>query len=185
MYSTSDIRKGLKIEMDDQPFEIIEFLHVKPGKGQAFVRTKVRNLLTGAVLDKTFKSGEKIAQPDLGYKKAQYLYQEDNQYVFMDLDTYEQVYLDRDVIGDTTNYLQDNDEIQLLEYRGKPVTVGIGNHVVIEVVQTDPGEKGNTVNGGTKPAKLATGFVVNVPLFINEGDKLKIDTRTGEYLERM
>ncbi len=185
MYSTSDIKKGLKIELDGQPFEIIEFLHVKPGKGQAFVRTKVRNLMSGAVLDKTFKTGEKIKQPDLTNRNAQFLYIDGEHFVFMDQESYDQVSLDAETVGDAKLYLQDNDEVQLLAFNGEVVSLSIPNHVVLQVVQTDPGEKGNTVSGGTKPATLVTGLVVNVPLFINIDDKLKVDTRTGDYLERV
>lgn len=184
MYSTSDIRKGLRVEFDGYPYEVIEFLHVKVQQRPAFVRTKVRNMITGAVLEKNIKSGEKLARPDLVNRNAQFLYKEDANYVFMITDTYDQVTLTPEAVGDAVNYLQENDEVQLMEFNGAVVSVSVANFVILPVVQTDPGVRGDTVQGGSKPATLSTGFVVTVPLFIKEGDKVRVDTRTGEYMER-
>jgi elongation factor P len=184
MYSTADFRRGLKIEIDGKPFVIVEFQHVKPGKGGAFVRTKLKNLETGQVLDQTFRSGAKVGKPDLEEKYVQYLYQEGDQYVFMDTQTYDQVYVHRDYLTEAIPFMHPNIEVQLLYFKGRPIGVELPTFVVLEVTETEPGVKGDTATGATKPATLETGHVVQVPLFINQGDKLKIDTRTGEYLER-
>ncbi len=185
MYTTSDIRKGLKIELDGKPFIIIDFLHVKPGKGGAFVRTKLKNMETGQVLDKTFRSGERLTPADLDEREMQYLYQDQDGYHFMDNSTYEQVFLTEDQLGDAKNFLQDNLNIKVLFFNDKPIGIELPTTVNLKVERTDPGVKGDTASGGTKPATLETGLVVQVPLFINEGDLLKIDTRTGEYIERV
>ncbi len=184
MYSTAEFRKGLKIEIDGKPFVIVEFQHVKPGKGGAFVRTKLKNLETGQVLEQTFRSGAKVEKPDLEEKYMQYLYQEGDQYVFMDTQTYDQVFIASEYLGEAVNFMYPNIDVQVLYFKGKPIGVELPTHVVLEVTQTEPGVKGDTATGATKPATLETGYVVQVPLFVNQGDKLKIDTRTGEYLER-
>ncbi len=185
MYDTSDFRNGLKIEIDGTPFEIIEFLHVKPGKGGAFVRTKLKNLQTGAVLNKTFRSGEKVGKPDLVDRHMQYLYAQGDELVFMDLETYEQFTIPFDKIEEKAKFLKENMEVDVLYYKNQPISIDLPTFVELEVVETEPGFKGDTATGGTKPAVLETGAKINVPLFINVGDKLKIDTRTGQYVERV
>ena len=184
MYETSDIRKGLRIELDGEPYMIIEFQFVKPGKGNAFTRTKIRNLINGSVLDRTFKTGEKIKRADTEEREMQFLYN-DGSWHFMDSQSYEQVSLEAQLVGDSGDYLSENMEIQISFYQGKPIGLTLPNFVNLSVVETTPGERGNTVTGATKPARLSTGYKVNVPLFINEGDLLRIDTRTGEYVERV
>lgn len=184
MYSTSDFRRGLKIEVDGAPYSIAEFQHVKPGKGGAFVRTKLKNLITGGVVDKTFRAGEKVEKPDLEEKKMQYLYAESNEYYFMDSDTYEQTFLTQEQLGETKGFLQENINVAILYYQGKPIGVELPIFVELTVIKTEPGVRGDTASGGGKPAILETGTTIQVPLFVNEGDKVKIDTRTGEYIER-
>ena len=185
MYSTPDFRKGLKIEINGEPFSIVEFQHVKPGKGGAFVRTTLKSLITGNVIDKTFRSGEKVDKPDLEEKEMQYLYESDGEFHFMDNSTYEQLFLTTDQLGDARNYLQENVTVTVLFHNGKPVGVDAPIFVELKVASTEPGFKGDTAAGGTKPAVLETGMTVQVPLFINEGDVLKIDTRVGKYVERV
>ncbi len=184
MYSTAEFRRGLKIEIDGKVYAIVEFQHVKPGKGGAFVRTKLKNLETGQVVEQTFRSGAKVDKPDFEEKYVQFLYQEGEQYVFMDNQTYDQVYVIEEYLGESKNFMYPNIEVQLSYFNGKPIGVELPVSVVLTVSQTEPGVKGDTATGATKTAILETGYSVQVPLFINEGDKLKIDTRTGEYLER-
>ena len=184
MYSTSDFRRGLKIEFKEEPYIIVEFQHVKPGKGGAFVRTKLKNMITGRVLDETFRSGEKVGRPDLEEKGMQFLYDDQDGYCFMDNATYEQVFLKEDQVGDTKNFMQPNIDLKVLFYKGAPIGLDLPTTVNLEVTACEPGVKGDTATGATKPATLETGHVVQVPLFINEGDLLKIDTRTGAYIER-
>ena len=185
MYSTSDFRRGLRIQFKGEPYLIVEFQHVKPGKGGAFVRTKLKNLVNGRVLEETFRSGEKVEKPDLEEKNVQYLYFDvKDGYVFMDEGTYEQLHLSAEQVGDSRHYLLENMSLVLNIYQGRPIGLDLPTTVNLEVTQSDPGLKGDTATGATKPATLSTGLVVQVPLFINEGDVLKIDTRTGEYLER-
>ena len=184
MYETSDIRKGLRFEMDGDPFVVVEFQFVKPGKGTAFTRTKIRNMITGAVLDRTYKSGEKLKPADTEDREMQYLYN-DGDFHFMDNNNYEQVSLDSNAVGDAANYLTENMLIEVSFFKGRSIGISLPNFVVLEVTETAPGEKGNTVTGASKPAVVSTGYSVNVPLFVNEGDQLKIDTRTGEYAERV
>jgi elongation factor P len=184
VYETSDIRKGLRFEMDGDPFVIVEFQFVKPGKGTAFTRTKIRNMITGAVLDRTYKSGEKLKPADTEDREMQYLYN-DGDFHFMDNNNYEQVSLDSNAVGDAANYLTENMLIEVGFFKGRSIGISLPNFVVLEVTETAPGEKGNTVTGASKPAIVSTGYSVNVPLFVNEGDQLKIDTRTGEYAERV
>jgi elongation factor P len=185
MYSTSDFRRGLKIELDGTPYAIAEFQHVKPGKGGAFVRTKLKNLVTGGVVDKTFRAGEKVEKPDLEEKTMQYLYLEGNQYYFMDNETYEQTFLTREQLGDNSSFLQENIIVSILYYQGKPIGVELPIFVELAITKTEPGVRGDTASGGTKPATLETGATIQVPLFVNEGERVKIDTRTGEYIERI
>lgn len=184
MYSTAEFRRGLKIEIDGKPFIIVEFQHVKPGKGGAFVRTKLKNLETGQVLEQTFRSGAKVDKPDLEQKYMQYLYQDGDQRVFMDNETYDQVFIAEEFLGEAIKYMKENVEVEVLYFNGKPIGVELPTTLTLEVTHTEPGVKGDTATGATKQAELETGLVVQVPLFIDEGDVLKIDTRTGEYIER-
>ena len=185
MLSTTDFRKGLKLMIEGQPCIIIDFQHVKPGKGGAFVRTKWRNILTGNVNERNFHAGDKFDKPDLEEKTMQYLYAEGDNFYFMDTSTYEQTFITRAALGDSVNFLKENIECSVLFFEGKVIGVDLPNTVELQITQCDPGVKGDTVSGATKPATLETGYTVNVRLFINEGDVLKIDTRTGEYLERV
>jgi len=185
MLSTTDFRRGLKIELDNIPYEIVDFQHVKPGKGGAFVRTKLRNMLNGRVVENTFRSGEKMEKPDMESKGMQYLYRDGSGFVFMDMESYEQFTVETDALGDKGGYLVDGMELTMLMYRGKPLDMDLPASVVLEVAHTEPGVKGDTVSGATKPATLSTGITVNVPLFVNEGEKIKVDTRTGSYLGRV
>ncbi len=185
MYSTPDFRKGLKIELNGEPFTMVEFQHVKPGKGGAFVRTTLKSLITGNVIDRTFRSGEKVDKPDLEEKEMQYLYESEGEFHFMDSETYEQSFLTAEQLGDARNYLQENVTVTVLFHNGKPIGVDVPIFVELTVTAAEPGIKGDTAGGATKPATLETGMTVQVPLFVNEGDVLKIDTRTGKYMERV
>ena len=178
MYSTTDFRKGLKIEIDGTPFEIIEFQHFKPGKGGAMVRTKLRNILNGRVLDNTFRSGEKVERPNLESRDMQFLYHEGEQLVFMDMTTYDQMHMDAEATDGKANYLKDGQECRVLLYNEKPLDIEIPASLVLEVTETEPGAKGDTVSNVTKPATLETGVVIQVPIFVNIGDRVKVDTRT-------
>jgi len=182
---TSEFRKGLKIEMDGEPYEIVEFQHVKPGKGSAFVRTTIRSLLSGRVLQPTLKSGEKVGKPDIEEKDMQYLYVQGDDFYFMDTRNYEQTFLSEKVLGENKNFLKENINVSVLFYNGKAIGVTLPNSVDLKVTKCDPGVRGDTVSGALKPATMETGYTVNVPLFINEGDVLKIDTRDGKYLTRV
>ena len=184
MYSTTDFRKGLKIELDGTPYEIVDFQHFKPGKGGAMVRTKLRNILTGRLQDNTFRSGEKVERPDLEVREMQFLYHDGEALAFMDLTSYEQIAMDESVTGGKSNFLKDGQTVQVLLYKGQPLDVELPLSLVLKVVETEPGAKGDTVSNVTKPAKLETGAVVQVPIFINEGDMIKVDTRSSEYLGR-
>lgn len=184
MYSTTDFRKGLKIEVEGIPYEIVEFQHFKPGKGGAMVRTKLRNILTGRIQDITFRSGEKVEKPDLETREMQFLYREGDSLVFMDLTTFEQLYLDSESTSGKEGFLKDGQECKVLLYQGKPLDIDIPVSLVLEVVETEPGAKGDTVSNVTKPARLETGLTVQVPIFINQGDRIKVDTRSREYLGR-
>lgn len=184
MYSTTDFRTGLKIEIDGTPFEIIEFQHFKPGKGGAMVRTKLRNILNGRVLDNTFRSGEKVERPNLESRDMQFLYHEGEQLVFMDMTTYDQMHMDAEATDGKANYLKDGQECRVLLYNEKPLDIEIPASLVLEVTETEPGAKGDTVSNVTKPATLETGVVIQVPIFVNIGDRVKVDTRTNGYLGR-
>jgi elongation factor P len=185
MHSTSDFKRGLKIELDGAPYVIVEFQHVKPGKGGAFVRTKLKNLLTGRVLDQTFRSGERVKRPDLMEREMQYLYREGDRFCLMDNENYEQIMLTEEQVGEARLYLTDNLDVKVLFFNQQPVAVEVPTFVELEVTQTEPGVRGDTATGGTKPATLESGVTIQVPLFINEGDRLKVDTRTGAYIERL
>jgi elongation factor P len=185
MYDTSDIRKGLKIMMDGSPYTVVEFQFVKPGKGAAFTRTKVKNLLTGAVLERNFRSGEKFEPANVETKTMQYLYKEGDTFVFMDTSTYDQVQIPETTVGDSSDYMPENINVEVLFFKDRAVGVTLPNFIEQAIVGTEPGFRGDTATGSTKPARISTGATINVPLFINEGDVVKIDTRTGEYLERV
>jgi elongation factor P len=182
---TSEFHNGMKIEIDGEPFVLVEFQHVKPGKGSAFVRTKIRSLLTGRVLQPTMKSGDKVGKPDIEEKNMQYLYEQAGDFYFMDTHNYEQTFLSKEALGDAHNFLKESINADILFYNGKAIGVTLPNSVDLKVVKCDPGVRGDTVSGAMKPATLETGYTVNVPLFINEGDVLKIDTRDGKYLTRV
>ncbi|WP_316900589.1 elongation factor P [Pseudodesulfovibrio indicus] len=184
MISTKDFRTGLKIEIDGKPFEIIEFQHFKPGKGGAMVRTKLRQMMTGQVLDKTFRSGEKVEKPDMAVTEMQYIFREGDFFVFMDLETYEQMHVPGDNVGEKGGFIKEGDTVKVLLYNGELIGVDLPAGVILKVAQTDPGIQGDRVSNATKPATMETGLKVNVPLFINEGDVIKVDTRSGEYLGR-
>lgn len=184
MYSTTDFRKGLKIELEGTPYEIIDFQHFKPGKGGAMVRTKLRNILNGRVVDNTFRSGEKVGRPDLETRDMQFLYRESEDLVFMDLVTYEQLHVSEALIGSKAGYLKEAQECRVLLYNGKPLDLDIPVSLVLEVTDTEPGAKGDTVSNVTKAAKLETGITIQVPIFVNIGDRVKVDTRSGDYLGR-
>jgi elongation factor P len=185
LISTSDFRKGLKIEFRGDPYEIVDFLHVKMGRGGANVKTKMKNLKTGGVVEETIRSGEKFPTPELEEKKMQFLYMQDGLYYFMDQETYEQLPLTSEQLGDAKLFLKENIEVKILNYKGTPLNVELPMFIELVVAQTDPGYKGDTASGGGKPAKLETGAIVRVPFHINEGDTIKVDTRTSEYIERV
>ncbi|MBZ4666438.1 elongation factor P [Mahella sp.] len=185
MITAGDFRKGMTVEIDGQVYTVVDFLHVKPGKGAAFVRTKIKNVITGAVLERTFNPTEKFEQAHIERKEMQYLYNDGELYYFMDVENYEQLPLNRDKVEDALKFIKENMTVSIKFYKGEAFSVEPPNFVELEVVQTDPGFKGDTATGGSKPATLETGAVIQVPLFVNTGDKIRIDTRTGEYMERV
>ncbi len=183
-YSTNEFKRGLKLMLDGAPHSIVENELVKPGKGQAFNRVKVRNLKTGRVVERTFKSGESVEGADVMDTDMQYLYNDGEAWHFMHPETFEQVSADAAAVGDEAKWLKEQDTCVITLWNGVPISVTPPNHVVLTVTETDPGVRGDTATGGTKPAVCETGAVVNVPLFIDVGDQLKVDTRTGEYISR-
>jgi elongation factor P len=182
---TSQFRNGLKIEIDGEPFVMTYFQHVKPGKGGAFVRTKIKNLRTGRVLERTFRSGERLEEAEVEDKKMQYLYQDGEQLVFMDQETYDQYPFSSEQVGDARKYLKENLEVEVVFWRGKPINIELPSFVEAVVTHCEPGIKGDTASGATKPATLETGAVVQVPLFVKEGEAIRVDTRTNQYVERV
>ena len=184
MISTNDFRVGLTIELDGDVWQVMEFQHVKPGKGAAFVRSKLRNLRNGNIQEKTFRAGEKVPRAHVETRQMQYLYESGGEYTFMDNETYEQVSLPRERLEREIKFLKENMNVNLVIYKGETIGIQLPNTVELEVVETEPGIKGDTATGGSKPAKLETGLVVQVPLFVQEGDRLIIDTRSGEYVSR-
>ena len=184
-YSTNEFRGGLKVILDGEPYVIIENEFVKPGKGQAFNRVKLRNLRSGRVIDKTFKSGETVEAADVVERPMQYLYSDGEQWHFMDPETYEQYAADATAVGEAAKWLKEQDVCNVTLWNDAPLLVAPPNFVVLRVVETDPGVRGDTAQGGNKPAKLETGAVVRVPLFVEEGELIKVDTRTGEYVSRV
>ena len=184
MYSPSDFRKGLRIMVDDQPYYVVEYQHFKMGRGKANIRTKLKHMKTGAVIEKVFGSNDSFKPPDTEQRKMQYLYENSGEFTFMDSETFEQVNIPGDSLGDTKWYLSENEEYKVAFLDGEALSVDVPASVVLEVVYTEPSARGDTVSNVTKPAKLSTGLEVKVPPFIKEGDKVKVDTRTGDYLER-
>jgi elongation factor P len=185
MYSAADLRKGLKIILENEPYVVIAFDFSKPGKGQALYRTKMRNMVTGTIIDRTYRSGETFEPAQLEERTMQFLYREDNKFVFMDNQTYEQTTIDEGAMGDAQNYLIDNLQVDVLLFREKAIGVDLPNFVNLRVVQTDPWAKGDTSGSDSKPATVETGYVLRVPPFIEEGELITIDTRTGEYSTRV
>lgn len=183
--STNDFKNGMTIDLEGTLYNILYFQHVKPGKGGAFVRTRLRNLDTGAVVEKTFRADEKVELAILDKREMQFLYREQDGFVFMDLETYDQLKLSGEIVGEQEKYLKENENVYVVFYRNQPISVDIPLFVELRVVHTAPGFKGDTVTAGSKPATLETGAVVNVPMFIEEGDVVKVDTRTGEYVTRI
>ena len=185
MATTADFRNGMVLELNGDLWTIVEFLHVKPGKGGAFVRTKLKKVPDGAVVDKTFRAGERINEVRLDRRSLQYLYRSDEHYYFMDNETFEQYVLDESVLGDQVGFLKEGSNCEGLIHQGAVIGVELPFFVDLEVVETDPGVRGDTAQGGTKPARLETGLVVQVPLFISKGEKIRIDRRSSTYLERV
>ncbi|MCL6445813.1 MAG: elongation factor P [Alicyclobacillus sp.] len=184
MISSNDFRPGTTIEYDGAIYRVIEFMHVKPGKGAAFVRTKLKNVKTGAVKEQTFRAGEKVPRARIETREMQYLYSEGDLFTFMDTETFEQIQIPRDQLTYELNFLKENMNCYVMLYEGAAIGVELPNTVELTVVKTDPGIRGDTATGGSKPATMETGYVLQVPLFINEGDRLLIDTRSGEYISR-
>ncbi len=185
MYTASDLRKGLKIEVDGEPYEIVEFQFVKPGKGQALYRCRIKNMLTGATLDKTFRSADKIGQPDLEERDMIYSYSDGDNFVFMDAQTYEQVEVPSEILGERRFFLDENIEVKVLFHNGHPIDVTLPYFVEKVIARTEPGARGDTATNVLKSAQLENGYEIQVPLFINEGDVVRIDTRTGKYADRV
>ena len=184
MISRLDFRNGMVVNLDNELFEIVEFQHVKPGKGGAFTRTKFKNVLSGRTFEKTFRS-EKMEEVRLEERVYQYLYHDGDLYHFMDKETYEQIAVNEDVVGDKNNWMKENEDISLMFHGSSVISISVPLHVVLLITKSDPGVQGDRSSGATKPATLETGVTVLVPLFLNEGENIKVDTRTGEYIERV
>ena len=185
MLESGDLKKGRKIELDGEPYVIVQFEFTKPGKGQALYKCKLKNMITGFQFDKTFRSGEKFKAPDLTEQEMEYLYTDGDQYCFMNTSTYEQEFLSGEQVSETVDFLKENTVCNILLFEGNPIGISLPNFINLEVEKTDPWVKGDTASGDSKPATLETGLVIQVPPFIEEGELLKIDTRTGEYVERV
>jgi elongation factor P len=185
MYSTTDFRKGLKIEIEGEPYIIVDFQHVKPGKGGAFVRTRLKSLVTGNVIDQTFRSGDRVDKPDLEEREMQFLYETGGEYHFMDTHTFEQLFLTADHLGESKDFLKENLVIKALFHNKRPIGIEVPMFVELKVIKSDPGVRGDTATGATKPATLESGAVIQVPLFVEEGETVRVDTRTREYITRV
>lgn len=185
MYNASDLRKGLKIQIDREPYVIIEFQFSKPGKGQALYRCKLRNMITGAIIDRTYRSVDTFQTAALEERKMRYLYSQESQFWFMDVENYEQAFLSADQVSDAKNYLTDNLEVEILFFEDTPIGITLPNFIDVTVSRADPWAKGDSVAGDTKPVTVETGYVLRVPPFVQEGEKITIDTRTGEYVTRV
>ena len=184
MVTASDFRNGMTVQIDGNICVIIEFQHVKPGKGAAFVRTKYKNIITGAVLEKAFKPEDKFEKAHIDRKKMQYLYNDGDLYYFMDMESYDQMPIGQEIVGDALKFVKENEEVTISIYQGNPFSIEPPTSVVLQITESEPGVKGNTATGATKPAIVETGAQVMVPLFVEQGEMIKIDTRTGEYLSR-
>ncbi|AXK32395.1 elongation factor P [Streptomyces armeniacus] len=186
MASTNDLKNGMVLKLDgDQLWSVVEFQHVKPGKGPAFVRTKLKNVLSGKTVDKTFNAGTKVETATVDRRGMQFSYMDGDHFVFMDMDTYDQIHIPREVVGDTANYLVEGFEATVAMYQGNPLSVELPAAVELTIEHTEPGVQGDRSTGGSKPARLETGYEIGVPLFITTGEKIKVDTRSGEYLGRV
>jgi elongation factor P len=185
MYTASDLKKGLKIQIDNEPYVVIEFQFSKPGKGQALYRCKLRNMISDVIIDRTYRSVDTFEPADLQERKMQYLYSQENQFHFMDVETYEQSMLTAEQVGDGKHYLVDNLEVDILLFEDRPIGITLPNLVDILVTEADPWAKGDSVSGGTKPVTLETGYTLRVPPFVEEGNRITVDTRTGEYVTRV
>lgn len=185
MYETNEFKKGLRVEMEGHPYIMVEAQFVKPGKGQAFTRVKLKSLLSGNVIDRTFRSGEKLEKADVTENEMQFLYLADNAYHFMDNSSYEQIEVQKEQIGDSWKWLQENMTVAVVMYKGTPITITVPNFVALEIEHCEPGIKGDTATSASKPATLVTGAEVQVPLFVNQNEKIRVDTRTGTYVERV
>lgn len=184
MIAAGEFRNGITFELDNQVFQIMEFQHVKPGKGAAFVRTRLKNVITGATVDRTFNPSDKMPKAHIDRRDMQYLYNDGELYHFMDAETFDQVPMNASTVGDKLKFVKENDTVKVLSFKGVVFGIEATTFVVLEIIETEPGFKGDTAQGATKPATVETGAVVKVPLFVESGEKIKIDTRTGEYLER-
>ena len=185
MFESGDLRKGLKIELDEDPYVIVQFAFVKPGKGKAFYKCKLKNMLTGVQFDRTFRSSDKFKEANLEEHEMEYLYSDNNSYCFMNTSTYEQEFLSKEHVDESIQFLKENTVCNVLFFNGKPIGISLPNFVNLRIIKTDPWVKGDTASGGTKPATLETGFLVQVPPFVEEGELVRIDTRTGQYVERV
>ena len=184
MFLAGDLRPGMKVEVDKVPYVVVDYQWVKPGKGGAFNRTKMKNMRTGSIIERTFRTEEKVERAELEERKAQFLYRSDDEFHLMDTETYEQFFLTAKQMGEAPNYLKEEMVVTIISHRGEPLSVETPIFVELAVAETDPGVRGDTASGGSKPATLETGAVIQVPLFINVGDRLRVDTRTGSYIER-
>ncbi len=184
-YQTSQFRNGLKIEIDGTPYNMVYFQFVKPGKGTAFTRTKLKNMLTGAVIERTFRTGETLEAADVETIEMEFLYREGEDYHFMNMESYEQIHIPKSTIEEESVFLVEGVSTDILYYKGRPVNIDLPNFIEAEITQCDPGVKGNTANGGSKPATISAGAVVQVPLFVEQGEWIKVDTRTKEYVSRV
>ncbi|MGZ4612045.1 MAG: elongation factor P [Kineosporiaceae bacterium] len=185
MATTNDLKNGLVLNLDGQLWSVVEFQHVKPGKGGAFVRTKLKNVLSGKVVDKTFNAGTKVDTATVDKRDMQYLYKDGGDYVFMDSSTYDQIQIGADVVGDVAHFLLENQEVIVAMHEGTPLYLELPTSVVLEITYTEPGLQGDRSTGGTKPATVETGYEIQVPLFLETGTRVKVDTRSGEYLGRV
>lgn len=185
MIVVGDLRGGNKVEIEGEPYLVVEAQHVKPGKGGAFCRTKLKSLRTGSILERTYRVNEKLDEPNLEEKEVQYLYASEGQYYFMEVNTFEQLFLREDQLGDSKNYLKENMVLHILYFNDNPIGIDLPLSVELAIQKTDPGLRGDTASGGSKPAVLETGAIVKVPLYLNEGEVIKVDTRTGEFIERV
>ena len=185
MYEAADLRKGLKIQIDGEPYIIVDFSFVKPGKGQALYKCKLKNLITGSQFDRNYRSGDRFERADMDEQEMEFLYEEGTQYYFMNTSTYEQIHMEADQVGNARNYLTNNLKVSVSFFQARPMAITFPTFVDLKVVKADPGVKGDTATGATKPVTMETGYEINVPLFVEEGETLRLDTRTGQYVSRV